>query len=154
MTETYKVVAKRWKRGWELHIDGVGVTQVKKLTDAEAMVRDYIALDLDVAPDAFNVEIAPDVGPDLGGRIARAKKATADAERAQEAAASENRQVVDCLKREGLTGREIAQVLQVSPQRVSQLWREHGLLGLGRSAVIGKAAGKQTSEGGRRRARA
>lgn len=39
---TYAVHAKRWKHGWELHIDGVGVTQSRNLDGAEQMVRDYI----------------------------------------------------------------------------------------------------------------
>jgi hypothetical protein len=34
------VCAKRWKRGWELHIDGIGVTQSRNLSGAEQMVRD------------------------------------------------------------------------------------------------------------------
>lgn len=38
----YNVRAKRWKHGWELHIDGVGVTQSRNLGGAEQMVRDYI----------------------------------------------------------------------------------------------------------------
>lgn len=38
----YEVHAKRWAHGWELHIDGVGVTQSRTLDDAEAMVRDYV----------------------------------------------------------------------------------------------------------------
>ena len=41
-TNTYNVTAKRWKHGWELHIDGVGVTQSRTLDTAEQMVRDYI----------------------------------------------------------------------------------------------------------------
>lgn len=28
---TYNEHAKRWKHGWELHIDGVGVTQSRNL---------------------------------------------------------------------------------------------------------------------------
>jgi hypothetical protein len=39
---TYRVRAKRWKHGWELHIAGVGVTQSRNLDGAEQMVRDYI----------------------------------------------------------------------------------------------------------------
>jgi hypothetical protein len=39
---TYTVRAKRWKHGWELHVDGVGVTQSRNLDGAEQMVRDYI----------------------------------------------------------------------------------------------------------------
>lgn len=37
---------KRWQTeqggGWELHVDGVGVTQVDHLAEAEAQVRDFI----------------------------------------------------------------------------------------------------------------
>jgi hypothetical protein len=51
---TYNVRAKRWKHGWELHIDGVGVTQSRILDGAEQMVRDYIETltDHDTADDA------------------------------------------------------------------------------------------------------
>jgi hypothetical protein len=57
--KTYKVRPKRWERGWELHIDGLGVTQSRSLRDAEGMARDYIALDTDVPPESFVVEIVP-----------------------------------------------------------------------------------------------
>jgi hypothetical protein len=39
---TYTVRAKRWKHGWELHIDGIGVTQSRNLNGAEQMVRAYL----------------------------------------------------------------------------------------------------------------
>lgn len=42
---TYKVTAKAWEHGWELHIEGIGVTQSEGVEDAEAMVRDYLRLD-------------------------------------------------------------------------------------------------------------
>jgi hypothetical protein len=64
---TYKVVAKRWAHGWDLHIDGVGVTQSHSLAGAERMVRDYVIMDLDVDPGSFDVEITPEVDP-RGGR--------------------------------------------------------------------------------------
>lgn len=38
----YEVRAKRWEHGWELHIDGLGVTQSRTLAGAEPMVRGYI----------------------------------------------------------------------------------------------------------------
>ena len=42
----YVTHARRWladaAEGWELHVDGVGVTQVGKLEDANAQVRDFI----------------------------------------------------------------------------------------------------------------
>ena len=58
----YTAIAKRWSGGWELHIDGVGVTQSHSLEKAEYMVRDYIAMDLDVPKDSFEVRIVPELG--------------------------------------------------------------------------------------------
>ena len=51
---TYTVRAKRWKHGWELHIDGIGVTQSRNIDGVEQMVRDYIETltDHDTADDA------------------------------------------------------------------------------------------------------
>lgn len=48
--EDYVVSARRWEHGWELHItdaagEDVGVTQSHTLSDAERVVRDYLALD-------------------------------------------------------------------------------------------------------------
>jgi hypothetical protein len=58
----YRVAARRWSGGWELHIEGVGATQSYALDDAELMVRDRIALEFDVAPNGFGVEIVPELG--------------------------------------------------------------------------------------------
>jgi hypothetical protein len=68
--DTYTVRASRWDRGWELHIAGPnryeGTTQAGGLRSAEAMARDYIALDLDVPEDSFDVKVVPEVGGFLG----------------------------------------------------------------------------------------
>ncbi|MCD0450366.1 hypothetical protein LO762_14360 [Actinocorallia sp. API 0066] len=122
----YTVRALRWERGWELHIEGVGVTQVRRLTEAEATARDYIALELDIPPDTFSVLLVPSVGESLDEEMRAAREATAAAQSAAAEAARSTRTVACKLKREGLTGREIATVLHVSPQRVSQLLTAHG----------------------------
>src|SRR5438067_4186011 len=49
---TYTVRAKRWAHGWELHIDGEGVTQARSLAAAERQVRDYLSLLHDLDDDA------------------------------------------------------------------------------------------------------
>jgi hypothetical protein len=139
---TYTVHAKRWKRGWELHIDGFGVTQSKTLNDAEAMVRDYIALDTGAAPDSFAVEIVPEVGDGLDEKTRAARQAIGAADRAQRAAAAQSREAARGLKRAGLSGREIAVVLRVSPQRVSQLLGGNAILVRGESKS--HSAGKKT----------
>lgn len=40
----YTVHARGWRLGWELHIEGVGVTQCHVLDDAQSMVSDYVEL--------------------------------------------------------------------------------------------------------------
>lgn len=123
MNDTYEVLARRWAKGWELHIDGVGVTQSRTLTYAEDMVRDYIALDLGIEPDSFEVRITPEIGEGLDEDIAAVQKEIRTAERALAVAAERSRAIVRELTAKGLSGREVARVLGVSPQRVSQLLR-------------------------------
>lgn len=119
--KTYRVVAKRWAHGWELHIDGVGVTQSRTLGEAEAMVRDYIAVDLDASPDDVDVELAVSLGDSLDALRQEVREASDRAAVAQTQAAERSRILVRQLRDAGLSGREIATVLDVSPQRVSQL---------------------------------
>jgi hypothetical protein len=125
---TYTVHAKRWDRGWELHIDGFGVTQVKRLRDAAAMVADYIRLDTGTSPDLSEIEIIPEVqgvGGDIMDDVRAARRATEDAESAQREAADRSRKAVRELEDAGLARNEIAAVLSVSPQRVTQLLTPH-----------------------------
>jgi DNA-directed RNA polymerase specialized sigma24 family protein len=121
MSTLYQVTAKRWRRGWELHIDGVGVTQSRTLLDAEEMVRDYIALDLDVQPDSFDVTITPEIGAGIDGELLDLQALDRKADEAQQRATMKRRHVVLRLRDEGLSGREIALLLNISAQRVSQL---------------------------------
>ena len=39
----YHVHARPWSHGWELHVDGVGVTQVDDLACAEQQIRHFVA---------------------------------------------------------------------------------------------------------------
>ena len=119
--KTFHVTAKRWAHGWELHIDKIGVTQSHGLADAEKMARDYIALDKGVPTDSFAVTITPEIGDGLDLRARKARDNTQAAIQAQKQAAEEARQLARDLKARGLTGRDIAKLLDVSPQRVSQL---------------------------------
>jgi len=118
----YEVTAKRWAQGWELHIAGVGVTQARTLMSAEDMVREYIALDLDIDdPDSFDVQITPELDGNLVTEAEAARQAVRDAEKAQRAAGAQSRAIARRLKAAGLSGADIAAVLGVSTQRVSQL---------------------------------
>lgn len=118
---TYTVRAKRWKHGWELHIDGIGVTQSRNLAGAEQMVRDYIETLTDHHTSDDEIVISPEVGGGLDEAALSAREAIAEAELALRTAAARSRQVAQRLEQEGLSGRDIAAILHVSAQRVSQL---------------------------------
>lgn len=117
---THTVHARHWERGWELHIDGVGVTQSRTLAAAEVMVRDYLRLDRHADWRDAEVTILPDLDG-LEVRASRARELTRSAETAQVDAAREARAVARALRAEGLSVSDTATVLGVSRGRVSQL---------------------------------
>jgi hypothetical protein len=121
--KTYQVRAKRWEHGWELHIAEVGVTQSRTLWDAEEMARDLIARRENLAENAFTVTITPEIGGGLDEQTRAAREAVSAADQAQRQAAAQSRAAARRLRQAGLSGRDIAKVLNVSPQRVSQLLR-------------------------------
>lgn len=119
---TYTVTARRWKHGWELHIDGVGVTQSRTLTKAEQQARDYIATVL--GEEDADIVISPDLGDKLSSTMAdvlEARTANDEAARAQKEAAEKNRRVVREMRDADLSVSDISAVMHVSKQRVSQL---------------------------------
>lgn len=117
---TYNVAAKRWAHGWELDIDGVGVTQSRTLATAEGMVRDYLETLLEVDTEDAQIIIDPDLG-DLSQRAHQVRERTRAAETAQREAAREAREIARALRAEGLSVTDTAAVLGVSRGRVSQL---------------------------------
>lgn len=123
----YDVRAVRWEYGWELHIDGVGVTQSRGLGDAERMVRDYLHLDFgEAVADGAEIVITPEIGDGIDDEVRQARADVAEADAAQRRAAARSRAVARRMRQQGISGRDIATVLGVSPQRVSQLTREAG----------------------------
>ncbi len=123
MTE-YRVRATPWAYGWELDIPGVGVTQSRNLRAAEAIVRDYIRLDLGKAEAAkCRVTIVPTIeGATVD--IDNIRSLQSQAERMQAEAASASRALAARLRNAGATGADIAHLLGVSAQRVSQLLKD------------------------------
>lgn len=118
----YTVRALRWDGGWELHIAGVGVTQCRRLREAEAMVRDYLHLDGHTDAATADVVVVPEVA-ELAKDVRRAREQTVAAEAAQATAAASSRRIARRLKEAGLTGSDVAAVMGVTQQRASQLLR-------------------------------
>lgn len=101
---TYQVTAKRWELGWELPVDGLGVTQSRTLANAEHMVRDFIAcdLDLDLDENSFDLTITPELDdPNLMAEPESARETQREVEHARHEAAERTRQAVRVLKAAG-----------------------------------------------------
>ena len=117
---TYVTRARRWDRGWELHVDGFGVTQVGKLAKAEGQVRDFVATltGRDTRNDVVDLQVDLD---GLDEEIRQVRKATEEAAAMQREAAAQTRLVVQKLRARGVPVGDIATLLGVSSGRVSQL---------------------------------
>lgn len=117
---TYRVRVRKWRRGWELYVAGMGVTQVKRLADAERQARDYIETMTDKTAADDVLDFSYELG-DLGGRVDQARKLTAEAADIQRQAAANARQVVTDLHKDGIAAADIATLMGVTRSRVSQL---------------------------------
>jgi hypothetical protein len=118
---TYGATATREERFWVIDIAGVGVTQGRTVAEAKEMARDLVSVMTDVAIEDVRVEIDFQVGGVSPVDVRGARQAVTDAAEAQERAAQISRQMVAKLRGAGVSGRDVAGILGLSPQRVSQL---------------------------------
>jgi DNA-directed RNA polymerase specialized sigma subunit len=118
---TYTVTATRWEGGWELDIDGVGVTQSHNLKSADKMIRSYLRMDLgEAAAKDADIEVTVDL--DGLEKVAAGVRAEIDELNALSAKVSkDSRDLAARLKKDGLTGADAAEVMGISEQRFSQL---------------------------------
>lgn len=118
-------VTGREGRWWAVEIPQLdGVTQAARLADVAAEARDYIAVTLDVPPSTVDVRVIVDDTPHARDVQARSERILATRQQAEalEAAAIEDAQaLVRELTRDGVPMRDIATLVGVSFQRVSQL---------------------------------
>lgn len=120
MSAIYDVRAVPWASGWELHVDGLGVTQVRVLTRLREQVRDFVETISGDVPADEQIRVRYDLGG-VETEVARAQTATEAAVRMQAEAAESARSAVARLRAAGLSVRDIATILGRSPGRVSQL---------------------------------
>jgi DNA-directed RNA polymerase specialized sigma subunit len=126
---TYRVTATRDGDWWSLvahEVQGREVaSQARRLDQADVAIREAIALVLDVDGDAFEVTISPDlrhvdVSDDTleALELRRALTELSDQARRRTPAA------IAELRAAGLTVRDVAQLLGVTPSRVSQIEKQ------------------------------
>lgn len=118
---TYRVTAKHWDQGWELHVDGVGVTQVRVLANAEQQACDLIETMTGEEVPATAIDLHLDLdGVDEYVQDVRRQADEAQAA-AQEAAAASRKMVRTLRVSHGLSVSDVATILGVSRARISQL---------------------------------
>jgi predicted XRE-type DNA-binding protein len=126
----YKIEVVRDGRWWMVYIPEIdGVTQARRLAEAPTMAREYIALAKNVPYDDIHIETAsirmeePEFRELLEAaqeiRVLRAR-----ANELEQQALGYCREFAHWLTTYGVPVRDIAELLEVSPQRVSQLANE------------------------------
>lgn len=127
MTTTYQAVCWRDEAGWwiiELPELPGAVSETRRLDQVAETAADAAGVMLDIDPASLSIEVVPQLDPHRNELVARYARDSADAEQARAEAgeaASRVRADVAALLGSGLTAREVAQLLGISPQRVSQL---------------------------------
>jgi predicted RNase H-like HicB family nuclease len=117
--KTYTAKARRSDGWWAISVPEIkGVhSQARRLSKVEAMARDAIALFLNVSPRSFNVTVEPE----LTEEVAHARTARAEVVMAQRRADEATRKALRKLLENNLSVREAADLVGISPGRVSQL---------------------------------
>lgn len=127
MKREFKIEITRDGRWWMVDIPEIdGLSQARRLAEAETMAREYIALDQNIPYDDINVETAsirmeqPEFRELLDeARSIRSRRA--HAQKLKQEAIDDAQQFAHWLTTYGIPVRDIAELLDVSPQRVSQL---------------------------------
>lgn len=154
-----RVTATRSGDWWALEAEHEGQTvfsQARRLEQIDDTIRDAFAtLDLDVSAEDIDVVVNLEGG--LDEEVAAATSASLRAAEVTRTASEAMRSAVTRLRRSGLTVRDTAVVLKVSPQRISQLDSSAapvmktttGTNGrvISRSAVTGRNNSRVTADG-------
>lgn len=101
-----------------------GGTQATRRDEADAVARVYLSLMTDEPEDSIAVELIDDYPPAVAALIDQVESRTRRIRSEQEALAAANRRLARELVSSGMTGRQAASTMRVSPQRVSQLLSE------------------------------
>lgn len=120
---TFTVTAERTPRGvWVLEAPEVGaVSQVRRLAHVADEMREAIAYLAGIPEDDIDVKVETILPEDFTRALDEARRRRADAEQATADASAAARAAARALSSRGYTVRDIGELMDVSPQRVSQL---------------------------------
>lgn len=121
----YKVELERDGRWWMVHVPEIDdLTQARRLSEAALMARELIALSTGTPLADVGVRVVSITVPKLGDVAGRSQEVIAKRDAAARAVADAQRHAAEyarALTDAGVPVRDAAELLGVSPQRVSQL---------------------------------
>jgi hypothetical protein len=119
---TYRADVERDGRFWRIRVPDIDrSTQARSLSEAEAMIRDLIAIMDDVPADSFDVDMKIILPDDIQLELQQSRAFREQALQAQAEAARLARDAARRLHLLGLSLRDIGQALGVTFQRAKQL---------------------------------
>jgi predicted XRE-type DNA-binding protein len=125
-TRNFRAATHRSQGWWALEVTGDDLlpaySQVRRLDQAEDMVRDLLALHFDIGKDEVGrIEVVPVLDADLAEEVTQTRQARDQAEKVRAEATLQTRRTAQHLKAQGLAQRDISTLLGLSHQAVSQL---------------------------------
>jgi hypothetical protein len=122
---TYKVEITRDERWWMIHVPDIdGLTQARRISEISDMARSLIAISTEEPLESVGIVITSITVPGVGDIAALADQIgdLREAARGAEARAAQAMQHFSRdATRAGIPVRDVAELLDISPQRVSQL---------------------------------
>lgn len=121
---TYEVNVTRDGRWWMIEIPAIdGLTQAHSIEEVEAMARDYIVVDQDLAPSKVRVEVKSIVvdGDDVLPATRALEKIRERIDRDEREFVKRRAELAGRLSHAEVSHRDAAKVLGVSRQRVGQM---------------------------------
>lgn len=132
--KSFKATAHRSEGWWPFEVTGDDLphpayTQARRLDQAEAMVRDLLALHFEIGVNEVgDVEIVPVLDAALAEEVSQTRQAREQAEKLRADAASQRLRAAQRLRARDLAQRDISVLLGISHQAVSQLLASRGRL--------------------------
>ncbi|MBY0440944.1 MAG: HicB family toxin-antitoxin system [Mycobacteriaceae bacterium] len=121
----YKVEVTRDGRWWMIYVPEIDqFTQARRIGEIQEMAESLIHISTEIPLHQIQVQITNITVTGLGDISARAAQIDEDRRAAEEAATHVRREAADyvaALTKAGITIRDAAELLHVSPQRISQL---------------------------------
>lgn len=120
----HKIEVERDGRWWMVRIPDLGgLTQARRISEVELMAREWIAVSTGTPINDVSVHIASITvdGRDVLGEAQHVNDLRRNASRAEQEAVAVARDYARQLTHAGVPVRDVAALLDISPQRVSQL---------------------------------